>query len=136
MFVRLSVLLLITITITTAAGAQHATARLSGPGPSQLRSLGVRGPLEQSFTLDSVRGTIRPTYWKEGALIGGVVTGLGLAFLADGLCSSSDTSDDCGGALTGGFLVGGVLGGLAGALVGGQFPKAEDPAEIDALQPP
>jgi hypothetical protein len=126
-FVRLSFLLLITITIPTSAGAQHATSGLSGPGPSQLRGVGARGLLEPSFTLDSVRRTIRPTYWKEGALIGGVVTGAGLAFLVNGLCRSSDTSDDCGGALTAGFLVGGVLGGLAGALVGGQFPKAEDP---------
>jgi hypothetical protein len=128
-FVRLSFLLLITIMIPTSASAQHATSGLSGPGPgpSQLRGVGARGPLAQPFTLDSVRRTIRPTHWKEGALIGGVVTGASLAFLVHGLCRSSDTSGDCGGALTGGFLVGGVIGGLAGALVGGQFPKTKDP---------
>ena len=118
--VRLSFLLL--ITITTAADAQYGTAELSGPGPSQLWGEGARAPLQQSVTLDSVPRQISPTYWKEGALVGGVVTGLGLAVWVDAWCRG----DDCGGPVTGGFVLGAVLGGLTGALVGGQFPKDED----------
>jgi hypothetical protein len=117
---------LLFITITTAASAQQGSTRIPGPGPSPVLGLMARGPLQQSFVLDSVRRDIRPTRWKEGALIGGLVTGLGLAPVMDGLCGSSDTGD-CGGALTGGFLAGGLLGGLVGALIGGQFPKADDP---------
>jgi hypothetical protein len=94
---------------------------------SQILGVAARGPLQQAFVVDSVRREIPPTYWKEGALIGGVVTGLGLALLIDGFGRSSDAADDCGGALAGGFLSGGVMGGVIGALIGGQFPKAEDP---------
>jgi hypothetical protein len=119
--VRLGFVLL--ITITTAANAQHGTAGLSGPGPSQLWG----EVAQQAVTLDSVRPQIRPTHWKEGALVGGVVTGLGLALWVDAWCRGSESSDDCGGAATGGFVLGAVLGGLTGALVGGQFPKDEDP---------
>lgn len=116
---------LLLITITTAASAQQGSTRIAGPGPSPVLGVAARGPLQQSFVLDSVRRDIRPTRWKEGALIGGLVTGLGLALVMDGLCSS-DTGN-CGGALAGGFLAGGLLGGIVGALIGGQFPKADDP---------
>ena len=84
--------------------------------------------MEQPLVLDSVPREIRPTHWKEGALIGGVSLGLGLAVLADALCRSSDSGVSCGGATTGGFLLGSVIGGLTGALIGGQFlKKAKDP---------
>jgi hypothetical protein len=73
-----------------------------------------------------VRREIRPTHWKKGALIGGVVTGLGLLLLVDGFCRGSDT-ECAGGAVPHALLMGGLLGGLAGALIGGQFPKAEEP---------
>jgi hypothetical protein len=120
--------LLFLITLTTAAGAQNPSRPLAGPSPSQLRSVVARGPLQQPFAPDSVRRQIRPTHWKEGALIGGLASGLGLAFLFDGLCRGlSDNVDDCGGTLTAGFVTGGVLGGLLGALIGGQFPKGDGP---------
>jgi hypothetical protein len=121
---RLSFLLL--MALTTGAGAQHAPTRIAGPQPSEVLGEASRGPLRQSSAPDSVRREVRATHWKTGALIGGVVTGLGFALLIDGFCRSSDTG--CGGgAAPQALLVGGVLGGLVGALVGGQMPKGEDP---------
>ena len=115
------------ITLTTAAGAQDPPRGIAGPRPAGLLSVGARGPLRQPLALDSVWRSVPPTHWKEGALIGGVSAGLGLAFFASALCRNSDSAGDCGGAFNAGFLLGGVLGGLVGALIGGQVPKAEDP---------
>jgi len=114
------------ITLNTAAGAQQAPMDIAGPRPSALLGVAARGPLRQSLALDSVQRDIQPTHWKEGALIGGVSVGLGMAILANGFCRSSDNGGDCGGTFTMGLLAGGVLGGLVGALIGGQFPKAEE----------
>ena len=66
---------------------------------------------------------IKPTYWKEGGVIGAVAVGAFGAWLFHGLCSDSDTAEGCTGALVGGALGGGLLGFLTGALIGGQFPK-------------
>jgi hypothetical protein len=114
------------ITLTTAAGAQDTPRVRVGPHPSLVRSEVARGPLRQPLAIDSVRQQIRPTHWKKGAVIGGLAAGLGFAYLADGFCRSSDSIDDCGGALPAGFLIGAILGGFTGALIGGQFPKDED----------
>ena len=68
-----------------------------------------------------------PTYWKEGALIGGVPMAVlgGLAF--HGLCEWNDESGDanCAAAAAGGALFSGILGAIVGALIGGQFHKKE-----------
>lgn len=109
------------------AVAQLPPTGIPGSIPSEVLGAAARGPLRQPFALDSVPREIRPTHWKEGALIGGVTVGLGVALLSHELCRSSDNGGDCGGATIGGFLVGAVLGGFVGALVGGQFPKAEEP---------
>jgi hypothetical protein len=119
--------LVLLIILNTAAGAQRPSMGIAGPRPSGLLGVAAWGPLRQSLTLDSVRRDIPPTHWKEGALIGGMSAGVGLAFLGSEFCRSSDNGGNCGGAFTAGFLVGGVLGGLVGALIGGQVPKAEDP---------
>jgi hypothetical protein len=118
-------ILLLLLTIASTSSAQDAPSRILGPQPSQVRGVVLRGPLEQAFIVDSVERQIRPTHWKEGALVGGIVSGLGLALLIDGLCSS-DSGGNCGSAVAGGLLGGGVLGGLVGALIGGQFPKAQE----------
>lgn len=119
------VLLLISPKVTVG---QHSTGRIAGPVPTpMITGADTRLANRERPALDSVPTEIRPTHWKEGALIGGLSVGVGLALLANGLCRSSDTSGSCGGATTGGFLLGGVIGGIVGALVGGQFPKAEDP---------
>ena len=93
--------------------------------PSLALSAAARGPLGQPLALDSLRRKIPPTHWKEGALLGGGALGLGFALLAAGFCGYYDSETDCGGAVTGGFVVGGGLGVIIGALVGGQFAKAE-----------
>jgi hypothetical protein len=76
---------------------------------------------------DTIQRQIRPTYWKEGALVGGVVGGVGGAFLGHGLC---EMSDEIGRNCTGSLFLGGVLGAallaVPGTLIGGQFPKHQD----------
>lgn len=115
---------LLLMSITTAAGAQHAPHRIAGPTASEVLGVAARGPLRQSLAVDSVRREIRPTQWKKGALIGGLAAGLGFVVLMDRVCRGSDTG--CGGSVTPhAFLAGGVLGGLVGALIGAQVPKAE-----------
>jgi hypothetical protein len=124
----LQLVLLLFLISPTAAVAQRSSSRIAGPVSTPvITGLHARWVMTQSLALDSVARDIRPTHWKEGALIGGVSLGLGLALLADGLCRSSDSGGSCGGATTGGFLLGGVLGGIIGALVGGQFPKEPNP---------
>lgn len=118
--------LLLLLILTTSSEAQGASPGVRGPRPAQIFSAVPRGPLHQAFAPDSVRHRIPPTHWKKGAFIGGLTAGLGLALFIAGLCHDSDTSNNCGSALTVGFLVGGVLGGVSGALIGGQFPKDED----------
>ncbi len=120
---RLAFLLL--MTLTTSAGAQQAPIGIAGPRPSQVLGVAARGPLRQSVALDSVRREIRPTQWKKGAIIGGVVTGVGLALVMNGLCSPDSNCE--GSPVPGALLAGGVVGALVGALIGGQFPKGEDP---------
>ncbi|HEY3012936.1 MAG TPA: hypothetical protein VGJ36_09330 [Gemmatimonadales bacterium] len=67
--------------------------------------------------------------------MGGLVFGVFLAYLGNGLCQSGDSREDnCGTALVGGALVGGLLGFGVGALIGGQFPKHRDETSPDSVQ--
>lgn len=125
--------LLLLLIFPQGAVAQGSSSSITGPVATRLtvatplpHGLDAQAALGRPPALDSVPRKIRPTHWKEGALIGGLSLGLGFAFLADGLCRSSD-SGRCGGATTGGFVLGGVIGGVIGALVGGQFPKEPEP---------
>jgi hypothetical protein len=115
--------LILLLALPVAAAAQDAPARIAGPAPTQLLAGAPHGPLRQPLATDSVQPRIRPTHWKEGALVGGVVVGIGFALWFDAFCRSMEGGSDCGGASTGGFLLGGVLGGLTGMLIGGQIPK-------------
>jgi hypothetical protein len=117
--------LLLVLAITSTSGAQEAPPRIRGPQSSQARAAAPLGPLRQVSSVDTVERQIRPTHWKEGALVGGVVTGLGLALLIDGLCSS-DSGGNCVNAVVVGLVGGGAVGGVVGALIGGQFPKREE----------
>ncbi len=100
---------------------------MPGPVPSQVLGAAAPGPLRQSLVFDSVRREIRPTHWKEGALIGGVTVGLGLGLLVDALCRNSDTAGEWEAHSPAGFYLGGLAGGVVGALIGSLFPKVEDP---------
>src|SRR3954468_11335000 len=113
MRLKLGLILLVLLPILpSSAEAQGTSAPIAGPVSTPL----LTGPqprwtMEQPLALDSVPSDIRPTHWKEGALIGGLSLGLGLALLSGSLCRDSE-SGGCGGATTGGFLLGAVLGGL------------------------
>jgi hypothetical protein len=115
--------LILLLALPVTAAAQGAPARIAGPAPTQLLAAASHGPLRQPLATDSVRPRSRPTQWKEGALVGGVAGGIGLALWANAFCRGMEGGSDCGGASTAGFLLGGVLGGLTGMLIGGQFRK-------------
>jgi hypothetical protein len=72
---------------------------------------------------DTVVRRIKPTYWKEGGIVGAVAAGAFLAYPAGGLCQYSDSGESCGGAAIGGAVLGAGVGFGLGALIGGQFPK-------------
>jgi len=77
------------------------------------------------------------THWKEGAIVGGLLLGLGGAALAHGLCAQSDTGrEDCGGKALEGFVFGGATGFAIGALLGGLFPKNSSPPPSAAAVSP
>jgi hypothetical protein len=74
-----------------------------------------------------VRPRIRPTYWKEGPLIGGVLGAVGGALLGHGVCELSEESrKNCTGSLFPGGVLGAALLAIPGALIGGQFPKEKE----------
>jgi hypothetical protein len=125
---RMTLLVLIIPLLRAAPGFSQAS-RL-GPSASVLFN-GPQRDLLRSMVTEAHRDTlprqIRPTYWQEGVLIGGLLGAVGGAFLGHGLC---ETSEEFGKNCTGSLLLGGVLGAgllaIPGALIGGQFPKHED----------
>ena len=66
------------------------------------------------------------TYWKTGALVGGIPSAIFGGALGLGLCGMDDSAgggSSCAGAAIGmGLLLGGI-GAITGALIGGQFEK-------------
>jgi len=65
-----------------------------------------------------------PTYWQEGALIGGLLGALGGALLGNGLCTDADTpGQSCTFSTVGGGVLGAVILGVPAALIGGAFSK-------------
>jgi len=109
--------------ITPAAG-QLPVRR---PVPSVLFSSPARMPLgiaAANVPADTLERDIRPTHWKEGAFVGGLLGGGGGGLLSAALCRSSEQAGkDCTGSTVSGFLVGALVLGLPGALIGGQIPK-------------
>jgi hypothetical protein len=107
-----------------------AQTPLSGPAASVFFTAAQRGPLWSMGTeepRDTVRPKIRPTYWKEGALIGGALGGAGGALLGHGLCElSEEPRKNCTGSLFLGGVLGAALLAVPGALIGGQFPKQKE----------
>jgi hypothetical protein len=105
--------------------AQRAQALIEPPSPSPVRAAFTRSPLDSGIAGDSAQDDIPPTRWKEGALIGGLTAGVGLATLFGALCRGSEGGQDCSGTFAAGFVLGGVLGGTIGALIGGQIRKED-----------
>ena len=101
------------------------------PLPSPLFVATSTTALRATFSAErgnSGRLEIRPTYWKKGAAIGGVVGALGGLLLAHAVCGLSDeTGHGCptSGTLLMSAVGGGFLLAVPGALIGGQFDKPE-----------
>jgi len=67
-----------------------------------------------------------PTYWREGALIGGLSTGLLLASVANGFCNDSDSNTSGRGCLLPtfeGLVIGAIPGVVIGAIIGSGFHR-------------
>lgn len=97
------------------------------PHPSSLFVIGLERPASP-FELEGddrpePAGSIPPTYWQEGALVGGLIVGILGAGLGHGLCGYANSETNCIPALITGGLIGATLGGTIGALIGGQFSK-------------
>jgi hypothetical protein len=119
-------LLVLGLTLNPAAGV--AQARPPHAAASVLFSAAARGPLHPAGLgepRDSVRN-IQPTYWKEGALVGGGVGAVGGLLLGLAVCGlSEDPNSSCTGTAIAGALGGALLLAIPGALIGGQFHKGQ-----------
>jgi hypothetical protein len=112
-------LLLATLVGTDSTSAQ---TRISGPAPSLLFDTA------HWQVSDSVKAQIKPTYWKEGMLIGGIAGAAGGGFLGYAFCQDSEDPDaNCALSSVLGALGGALLLAIPGALIGGQFPKDSGP---------
>lgn len=79
-------------------------------------------PAEQGELGDTTAA--RPqTHWATGAIIGGAVLGIGMAWFTAGMCDSDSGGGDCGAGAVGGFLMGAAVGAGIGAFIGARFPK-------------
>lgn len=82
---------------------------------------------------DTVARQIKPTYWKEGGLIGGVASGIFFALVGHAVCAYQEgNTRTCGLKLIAGAVFGGGLGFALGALVGGQFSRGPLRASSDS----
>lgn len=73
-----------------------------------------------TFSTDSVATT--SNHWREGAIAGAILGGVGGAWFAAGFC---DNGRPCFGRTVAGGFVGAATGLGVGALVGGLFPKRQ-----------
>jgi hypothetical protein len=118
--------LLLSIALPGTSWSQEAgPLRPWGPAASLLFAPAKSRDRMMLMLADTTAGQIRPTYWKEGAIAGGVVVGLLGAAAGGGLCAYSETQRNCTGATLLGAIAGSLAGGTIGALIGGQFNKAE-----------
>jgi len=133
---RTSLLSLVALVIWSVPCASQI--RHLGPAPSLLFSAERDRPLRAAVVqqpLARLRNSIQPTHWKEGALIGATLGGVGGAFLGYGLYRNSDEPEKHCAVST---LLGGIVGAavlmIPGALIGGQFPKRARSAEGEDVE--
>jgi hypothetical protein len=115
----------------SALNAQQAKAWIRGPAPSVLYIPQLKGGID-SQGVDTIARAVRPTHWKKGLLIGGLIGTVGLGFVGFALCGDlNESGSSCFAPGLGGAALGAVLGGTVGALIGGQFPM-----RLDAIPAP
>jgi quinol-cytochrome oxidoreductase complex cytochrome b subunit len=117
--------------------AQQPLKRIQGPASSVLFTAAISAPVA-SIVPDTAERVPRPTQWKGGLLIGGLIGAVGFGGLVYGLCEGlKETQGSCVGSGLGGAALGAVIGGTAGALIGGQFSQdsATVPADSTARAP-
>jgi hypothetical protein len=111
-----------------AQAAPIAWQPLRAPSSSYFYASPAIGPLSpQAFRAeppDTGVRQIKPTYWKEGGVVGAVVVGTSMTLLVVGLCREGDGADCHPYQYVLGPLFSAALGFGLGALVGGgQFRK-------------
>lgn len=115
-----------------ASGATAEPLHAQQPVPLAIRP--AASPLfEMATTRESLRAgwvapdttaaTTQATYWREGAVGGTTLLGVGGALLAAGLCHADDSRNSCTPPIVGTAALGAVAGGVTGALIGGSFAK-------------
>lgn len=121
-----SLLLLLGMTASSSALSGQAVVR--GPLSSVLTST-APGPLRAAVLQqpgDSVKRDIRPTHWKEGALVGGLTGAVGGAVLGTAVCrNSEEVGKSCTGTAIASGLIAGLVLTIPGALIGGQMHKGD-----------
>jgi hypothetical protein len=111
----------------STAGAQQPRSWIRPPAPSVLFAAQSAPTVPEAAADTTNASAVRPTHWKKGLVIGGVIGGLGLGALVYSLCEGlRETQESCLGPGLGGVALGGVIGGIAGALIGGAFPKTTE----------
>ena len=125
-------LLLAVVYLSVGPSVGASQARPFGPAPSPLFVATSTTAFRTTFSAehgDTARLEIGETYWKKGAIIGGVAGALSGLLLAHAVCGLSEEAGH--GCPTSGTLLMAVLGGgsllaIPGALIGGQFAKPEE----------
>ena len=119
-------------------GSLHAQGPSAPTPDSAAVAKAVRGPLMQPSAVWAPAAPALPgdttaarpeTHWARGAMIGGAVVGLGVAWFAAEMCDGDSGSEDCGAETIGGFLIGAAVGAGLGAFIGARFPKHPKPVE-------
>jgi hypothetical protein len=72
---------------------------------------------------EMIRARAVPDYRWEGAVVGGITLGVGLAVLTSGMCDSDSGTSHCGLLMVGAGLVGGTVGVVTGGFIGSLIPK-------------
>lgn len=118
---------LLFLALIACSSPAAAQVRIGPPLPSALLSSDTPGPLRTAGLAvppDSIDRDIRPTYWKEGALVGGLVGAAGGAVLGAAICRNSEEfGKRCTGTAVASGLISGLVLAIPGALIGGQIHK-------------
>lgn len=123
-------LLLAVVYLSLGPSVGASQDRPFGPAPSPLFVATSTTAFRATFSAehgDTAPLEIRATYWKKGAVIGGVVGALSGLLLAHAVCGLSEEHGcPTSGTLLMAMVGGGSLLAIPGALIGGQFAKPEE----------